>query len=62
MVALELRGRNQDVWKALAAEGVLTLPTGPTALRYLPPLVVTGRDVDLAVAATRKAVAPLNAS
>jgi len=55
MVALELRGRNQEAWKALAAEGVLTLPTGPTALRYLPPLVVSEADVDFAVAATGKA-------
>ncbi|MFA5861400.1 MAG: aspartate aminotransferase family protein [Candidatus Thermoplasmatota archaeon] len=56
MVALELRGRNQEVWKALAAEGVLTLPTGPTTLRYLPPLVVTEDQIDIAVAATAKAV------
>ena len=56
MVALELRGRNQGPWNALREEGVLTLPTGPTALRYLPPLVVTRGDVDLAVAATGKAV------
>jgi acetylornithine/LysW-gamma-L-lysine aminotransferase len=57
MVGLELRDRNQEPWKRLAAEGVLTLPTGPTTLRYLPPLVVTREQVDYAVAATGKAVA-----
>jgi acetylornithine/LysW-gamma-L-lysine aminotransferase len=56
MVALELRTRNVPVLNGLIAEGVLTLPTGPTALRYLPPLVVTSEQVDFAVAATAKAV------
>lgn len=56
MVALELRTRNVPVLNGLVAEGVLTLPTGPTALRYLPPLVVTPEQVDFAVAATAKAV------
>jgi len=56
MVALELRGRNQEPWKAPAAEGVLTPPTGPTARRYVPPLVVTQREIDIAVASTAKAV------
>ena len=55
MVALELRGRNQAAWNALREDGVLTLPTGPTTLRYLPPLVVTREDVDRVVAATGKA-------
>jgi acetylornithine/LysW-gamma-L-lysine aminotransferase len=57
MVGLELRGRNVPVLNGLVAEGVLTLPTGPTTIRYLPPLVVTEQDVDVAVAATAKAVA-----
>ena len=56
MVALELRGRNAPVLNGLVQEGVLTLPTGPTTLRYLPPLVVAEQDVDVAVAATAKAV------
>ena len=56
MVALELRSRNVPVLNGLIQEGVLTLPTGPTALRYLPPLIVTGEQVDFAVAATAKAV------
>ena len=56
MVALELRGRNVPVLNGLIAEGVLTLPTGPTTLRYLPPLTVSEEQVDLAVAATAKAV------
>ena len=56
MVGLELRQRNVPVLNALIAEGILTLPTGATTIRYLPPLVVTEAEVDLAVAATGKAV------
>jgi acetylornithine/LysW-gamma-L-lysine aminotransferase len=56
MVGLELRARNTPVLNGLVAEGILTLPTGATTIRYLPPLVVTEAQVDLAVAATGKAV------
>lgn len=56
MIGLELRGRNVPVLNGLMQEGILTLPTGPTTIRFLPPLVVTAEQVDLAVAATAKAV------
>ncbi|MEA3201051.1 MAG: LysW-gamma-L-lysine/LysW-L-ornithine aminotransferase [Thermoplasmata archaeon] len=55
MVGLELRSRNVPVLNALMAEGVLTLPTGATTIRYLPPLVVDEAQVDRAVEATAKA-------
>ncbi|HVL49480.1 MAG TPA: acetylornithine/succinylornithine family transaminase [Candidatus Thermoplasmatota archaeon] len=57
MVGLELRVKNTPVLNALIQEGVLTLPTGATVIRYLPPLVVDERQVDRAVAATSKALA-----
>ncbi len=56
MVGLELRTRNVPVLNGLVAEGVLTLPTGATTIRYLPPLVVDEAQVDAAVEATAKAV------
>ncbi len=56
MVGLELRSKNTPVLNALVAERVLTLPTGATVIRYLPPLVATADDVDLALAATAKAL------
>jgi acetylornithine/LysW-gamma-L-lysine aminotransferase len=52
MVGLELRGRNAPLLNGLLARGVLTLPTGTNCVRYLPPLVVTGAQVDEAVTAT----------
>jgi acetylornithine/LysW-gamma-L-lysine aminotransferase len=55
MIAVEFRARNQEIWRSMAADGILTLPTGPTALRYLPPLVVDESQIDRAVAATGKA-------
>lgn len=57
MVGLELKSKNTPVLNALVREGVLTLPTGATVIRYLPPLVVTADEVDFAVAATGKALA-----
>ncbi|HWG90412.1 MAG TPA: aspartate aminotransferase family protein [Candidatus Thermoplasmatota archaeon] len=56
MVGLELKGKNVPLLNGLVAEGVLTLPTGTTVVRYLPPLVVTEQQVDFAVAATAKAL------
>lgn len=56
MVGLELRTKNTPVLNALVADGILTLPTGATVIRYLPPLVVTAEQVDRAVAATGKAL------
>lgn len=56
MVGMELRGRNVPVLNALIEQGILTLPTGPTTIRYLPPLTVSPAEIDLAVAATGKAV------
>lgn len=56
MVALELRGRNAPVLNGLVERGVLALPTGPTTIRYLPPLVVSEDDVRQVVEATRASI------
>ncbi|HLE97333.1 MAG TPA: aspartate aminotransferase family protein [Candidatus Thermoplasmatota archaeon] len=57
MLALELREKNTAVLNALIDNGVLTLPTGANTVRYLPPLVIAEAEVDLAIAATQKALA-----
>lgn len=51
MLALMLRCRADRVMPALESEGVLALPAGPRAIRFLPPL--TMRDEDLDEAARR---------
>lgn len=57
MVGLELRVKAQPVLQGLMDQGVLALPAGSTTVRYLPPLVVTEQELDIAVAATAKAIA-----
>lgn len=51
MIGIELRERCRPYIDALAEAGVLTLPAGPTVIRLLPPLVITGDQVDEVVEA-----------
>ena len=46
MVAAELKKPAGPYLAALANQGVLALPAGPTVLRFLPPLVVTDDQLD----------------
>ncbi|MAG57513.1 MAG: hypothetical protein CMJ83_14570 [Planctomycetes bacterium] len=41
MIAIELKERSAPFQRALQERGVLVLGAGPTALRLLPPLVIT---------------------
>ncbi|MHB8585441.1 MAG: aspartate aminotransferase family protein [Thermoplasmatota archaeon] len=56
MIGLDLKTRNAPVLNGLVQGGILALPTGTNVIRYLPPLVVTEREVDHAVSATQKAL------
>lgn len=56
MLALELKEKNGPTLDRMIDNGVLALPTGTNAIRYLPPLVIGEAEVDLAVAATQKAL------
>ncbi len=49
MVGLELRERVGPVIKGLRERGLLTVAAGATVIRFLPPLVVSAREVDRAV-------------
>ena len=46
-----------DIVKAAIAEGLLIVPAGPKVLRFVPPLIVTAREVDEALAAVERAIA-----
>ncbi len=46
-----------DIVKAALDEGLLLVPAGPTVVRFVPPLVVSEREVEDAIAITTKALA-----
>jgi len=46
MVGVELKDRADPYLAALAEQGVLALSAGANVLRFLPPLVISGEDID----------------
>ena len=57
MVAVELRQKAGPYLKILMEEhGVIALPAGPNVIRFLPPLVVSKDEIDLAVRALAETV------
>lgn len=50
MIGVELKERATKYLRGLQEHGVLALMAGPTTLRFLPPLILSERDVDEAVA------------
>lgn len=48
-----------DIVKAAIDEGVLLVPAGPKVVRFVPPLIVTTAEVDIALEAVEKAIANL---
>ncbi|MBW4486746.1 MAG: aspartate aminotransferase family protein [Trichocoleus desertorum ATA4-8-CV12] len=48
-----------DIVKAAMAEGLLLVPAGPKVLRWVPPLIVSEAEVDLALQAVERAIAKL---
>ncbi|BAZ54319.1 N-acetylornithine aminotransferase (plasmid) [Nostoc sp. NIES-4103] len=48
-----------DIVKAAIDEGVLLVPAGPKVVRFVPPLIVTTAEVDIALEAVEKAIATL---
>jgi len=45
-----------DVVKTAIAEGLLLVPAGPKVIRFVPPLIVTGSEVETALQALEKAM------
>jgi acetylornithine/LysW-gamma-L-lysine aminotransferase len=57
MLAVELKRQATPVIKAMQQHGVLTLPAGPTTIRFLPSVLVQADEIDLAIGALAEAVA-----
>ncbi|MEP0817926.1 aspartate aminotransferase family protein [Trichocoleus desertorum GB2-A4] len=49
-----------DIVKAAMAEGLLLVPAGPKVLRWVPPLIVSEAEVNLALQAVERAIASLS--
>jgi acetylornithine/LysW-gamma-L-lysine aminotransferase len=49
MVAVELKGKAAPYLAALAERGVLALSAGSNVMRFLPPLVISARDIDTVI-------------
>ncbi len=56
MLAIELRVRFQDTLFEMLNEGMISLYSGHTALRFLPPYVITQRDIDDALRITGSSI------
>ncbi len=57
MIGIELRQKVSPYIKALMEHGILALPAGMTVLRFLPPLVITRKQIDVVVAAVQDVLA-----
>jgi len=56
MIALDLRFRFKDVLFAQLKNGLISLYSGLTVLRYLPPYILSYRDIDDAIAIIEKSL------
>jgi len=60
MVAIELKTRITPCLKALQEAGILALPAGPRAVRFLPPLIIEEAQLDEIVQGLRLALQATN--
>ena len=51
-----------DMTKALMAAGVLVVPAGPRVVRFVPPLIVSEEEVDMAMTKFAQALQTLSSS
>jgi len=56
MIALDLRIRFKDALFSQLKNGLISLYSGLTVLRYLPPYIVTNKDIDDALAIIEKSL------
>jgi acetylornithine/LysW-gamma-L-lysine aminotransferase len=56
LVGVELKENASPALRSLQDQGVLVLGAGPTVVRYLPPLVITAREMDQVIAASATAL------
>ena len=62
MLAVELKRPATPVIKAMQQRGVLTLPAGPTTIRFLPSVLVQAEQIDQAIGALAEAVAEVGST
>lgn len=55
-LAADIELTSADVVKGAMAEGVLLVPAGPKVVRFVPPLIVSASEVDMALAAVDRAM------
>jgi len=55
-LAADMELTSADVVKGAMAEGLLLVPAGPKVVRFVPPLIVSGSEVDMALAAVDRAL------
>ncbi|MGK7905069.1 MAG: aspartate aminotransferase family protein [Hormoscilla sp.] len=55
-LAADIELTSADVVKAAMAEGLLLVPAGPKVVRFVPPLIVSASEVDMALAAVDRAM------
>ncbi len=56
MLALQLRKKSGPYLDSLMEKGILALPAGSTVIRFLPPLEITPKEIDLVLGALREVV------
>ncbi len=56
-LSLDTQLTSADVVKAAIDEGLLLVPAGPKVIRFVPPLIVTEAEVDMALQALERAMA-----
>jgi acetylornithine/LysW-gamma-L-lysine aminotransferase len=59
MVGVELKRNVSPVLQKMQHEGVLAIPAGSTCVRFLPPLIIEERDIEIAGDAFERAVKTL---
>jgi len=62
MIALDLRFRFKDVLFAQLKNGLISLYSGLTVLRYLPPYILSYRDIDDAIAIIEKSLMEIDSN
>jgi LysW-gamma-L-lysine/LysW-L-ornithine aminotransferase len=56
MVAVELKRNASPVLQRMQSDGVLAIPAGSTAVRFLPPLIVEGKHINEAADSLERAI------
>ena len=45
MLGIEIKGNSSEIQKKAASKGLLVLTAGPNVVRFLPPLVISEKEI-----------------